>query len=70
MGRKKKKFKQITISISNEKAELFEIFCKNKKLTPNKYLKTIVKRDLEHFDGRRIIHQPDPRQLNIFDYAD
>ncbi len=67
MARKKRSYKKITIAISADRAELFNIYCKNKKLTPNKFLKKVIYRELDHFDGLEKKHSPEPRQLDMFE---
>ncbi|MBN2728187.1 MAG: hypothetical protein JXR53_03100 [Bacteroidales bacterium] len=67
MARKKRRYKKITIALSAEKAALFEVYCKNKKLTPNKFLRKVVDKELKNFDGIVLEHPPEPRQLNMFD---
>ncbi|PLW94874.1 MAG: hypothetical protein C0592_01510 [Marinilabiliales bacterium] len=67
MARKKRRYKKITIAISADKAALFDVHCRNKKLTPNKFFRKVIYKELEHFDGMVIEHEPEPRQLDIFD---
>ncbi|PKP02745.1 MAG: hypothetical protein CVU11_10865 [Bacteroidetes bacterium HGW-Bacteroidetes-6] len=67
MAKKKRKNKKITISISAKKAELFADYCKSKRLSPNRFLKKVIDKNLEGFSGYVRNSDPDPKQLGLFD---
>lgn len=67
LGRKKKKYRKVTIALSTQKAELFEIYCRNKRMTPNKFIRKVIAKNLEGFDGEFNPKPLPPKQLDMFD---
>jgi hypothetical protein len=67
LAKKKRKNKKITISLSAKKTVLFEAYCKSKRLSPNRFLKKVIDRNLEGFNGYLKKEDPDPKQLGLFD---
>lgn len=70
LAKKRRKNKRVIISLSAQKAEVFFAFCQSKHMSPNKYIRRVIDKNLEGFKGYVKRVEPDPKQLGIFDFIE